>query len=106
MAYMLSTVKQMRYSLALEEDWDWQRYLLVCLLALSVLLQLAASALLLTEQNTSGIREHKKYVGSIFIRVLLLCSTYLIFNICRYNVGIQVMAVLVVGINVFTTGFV
>ena len=23
MAYMLSTVKQMRYSLALEEDWDW-----------------------------------------------------------------------------------
>ena len=62
MAYMLSTVKQMRYSLALEEDWDWQRYMLVCLLALSVLLQLAASALLLTEQNTSGIREHKKYV--------------------------------------------
>ena len=52
MAYMLSTVKQMRYSLALEEDWDWQRYLLVTLLAVSVLLQLAASALLLTEQNT------------------------------------------------------
>ena len=65
MAYMLSTVKQMRYSLSLEEDWDWQRYLLVCLLALSILLQLAASALLLTEQNTSGISQHKKYVGSI-----------------------------------------
>ena len=29
-----------------------------------------------------------------------------IFDIFRYNVGIQVMAVIVVGINVFTTGFV
>ena len=65
MAYMLSTVKQMRYSLSQEEDWDWQRYLLVSLLALSILLQLAASALLLTEQNTSGISQHKKYVASI-----------------------------------------
>ena len=52
---MLSTVKQMRYSLALEEDWDWQRYLLVCLLALSVLLQLAASALLLDQAKVSLI---------------------------------------------------
>ena len=43
---MLSTVKQMRHSLALEEDW--KKYLLVSLLAVSVLLQLVASALLLT----------------------------------------------------------
>ena len=55
---MLSTVKQMRHSLALEEDW--KKYLLVSLLAVSVLLQLVASALLLTEQNTSDIRQHKK----------------------------------------------
>ena len=65
MAYMLSTVKQMRYALSLEEDWDWQRYLPVSLLSVSILLQLAASALLLTEQNTSGISQHKKYVASI-----------------------------------------
>ena len=58
LAYMLSTVKQMRHSLALEEDW--RKYLLVSLLAVSVLLQLVASALLLTEQNTSDIRQHKK----------------------------------------------
>ena len=58
LAYMLSTVKQMRHSLALEEDW--RKYLLVSLLAVSVLLQLVASGLLLTEQNTSDIRQHKK----------------------------------------------
>ena len=58
LAYMLSTVKQMRHSLALDEDW--KKYLLVSLLAVSVLLQLVASALLLTEQNTSDIRQHKK----------------------------------------------
>ena len=58
MAYMLSTVKQMRHSLALDEDW--RKYLLVSLLTVSVLLQLVASALLLTEQNTSDIRQHKK----------------------------------------------
>ena len=45
-----------------------------------------------------------KYVASIIY--LGAAALQHIFDICRYNVGIQVMAVLVVGINVFTTGFV
>ena len=44
-----------------------------------------------------------KYVASIIY--LGAAALQHIFDICRYNVGIQVMAMLVVAINVFTTGF-
>ena len=103
MAYMLSTVKQMRYSLALDRGGLGLTEVHAGLPP-HPLRPPAAGSL----GPAADRAEHLGYpptqeVGSF---IYLGAAACLETHVCRYNVGIQVMAVLVVGINVFTTGFV
>ena len=58
-AYVLSTVNQIRGMLG--EQQPWRQLLVTALLALSILIQAVASALQLAEQNTQHQCKRKKY---------------------------------------------
>ena len=69
-AYMLSTVNQLRHALELAAPWP--RDFLIVLLSLSFVLQVAASALLLTESimcRKDDYCNRKRQVSSVMSRI-------------------------------------
>ena len=69
-AYLLSTVNQLRHALELAAPWP--RDFLIVLLSLSFVLQVAASALLLTESimcRKDDYCNRKRYVSSVMSKI-------------------------------------